>query len=110
MGGKSSSKQSSSQTTLQGSSEGVVLGSVIQGSGITLTDYFPQDVADAFGKLIDLTGESLNLTRDAGTAALDQVTKFGELQTQPDLSIIREIAPMLVIGLVVVAGILVWRK
>lgn len=119
MGGKSSSKNQSSQETNSQSASGVV-GDVVQGQAVTINQELPDNAVDVFKQLVGLVGQSLDFARDAGEAALDssqnaieKVSDRTTQATQPDLSLsLASIKNMPIIAGIVaaVAGIYFWRK
>lgn len=110
MGGKSSSSSSStstsSTTTTTGSATGTV-GDVFQGETISYSDYFPQDVADAFDKLIGLSEKSIDAALSTGQKAFDVTAQFGEKAASPDLTVVQGYQKQVyyIIGALAVVGL-----
>lgn len=100
---KSSSTQSTTQTTTAQDASGVV-GDVFQGQTINITDNLPQELVDIFGGLIDLSKTSVNAAIDAGGAAIDSFSAVKETSISPETSQLKTLTPVLIIaaiGLVV---------
>lgn len=118
MGGGSSKSSTTTKTTQnittdtkQADASGVITGNVLQGE-ITYTESFGPEVQQAFSQLIDLSAagtnavsgafkdlidlsnRSLDLTERAGSAALEGVQSHVEQQSQPELSVIRQLVPI----------------
>lgn len=133
MGGKSSSSTSTKTTqnvsnqTANADASGVITGNVLQGE-ITYTDEFGPGVQDAFNQLINLSSDAGNLVGNAfsdliqltnksvdiaastGATAIEQVSRRVEQQEQPELSVVRDLIPVLMIGVVALAVYMVWGR
>lgn len=113
MGGKSSSSSSSTQETInettQASVDGVAAGHILQGQYVNFTENFSPEVREAFGQLIELTGKSLDLVEGAGSFAIQSVADRSEQATQPELSVVRDLVPVLTIAAVGVVAFLILR-
>lgn len=104
MGGKSSSSSKTSTTTTQNitnetaqaDASGVITGNVLQGE-ITYTEEFGSNVAGAFGQLIELANTSINLAERAGSTAIDKVSERFENAEQPEISVVRDLIPVMMI-------------
>jgi len=110
MGGKSSSSTSSSQTSVQQSSEGVVTGTVLQGETINVQDEFPEGVQEAFQELIKLSGQSLNLAGDAGQVALDSINERADFDRSPELATVKTSVTPIVLTAIAVGGLVFLMK
>lgn len=85
---KSSADTTNTQTTetTSGTATGTV-GNVYQGESVNVTDQFPADVADAFKKLIDLSGQAVDVAAGAGQKALEATNALATTVKQPDVSV-----------------------
>lgn len=104
MGGKSksSSTQSTSQTTTSQDASGVV-GDVFQGQTINITDNLPEDVKALFGGLVELAGKSVDAAIGAGNVAIEQFSSVKETSISPETSQLKTLTPVLIIaGLAIV--------
>lgn len=113
-GSKSSSSTDQAQTTL--SADGIVSGSVINLSSkgnVNFTQEFPDTVADAFKQLIELSNKSIDTAIGATEYALETSTNAALQAAQPDLTTLKQslkYTPYLVIGIIAIAGAVVWRR
>lgn len=102
MGGgssKSTTAQTSTQTSTALSADGVITGGLIQGAGaVTITDMFPEAVADAFTQLIQLTEKGLVLAGEAGSKAIDAVGDRRAEQENPGLATTNSLTQPAVLG------------
>jgi hypothetical protein len=98
-GGKSSSSstQQTSQSTTSQDASGVV-GDVIQGQTINITDNLPEDVKALFGGLIDLASQSIDAAVGAGSAAIESVSNVKTTAISPDTSQLKTLTPVLIIA------------
>lgn len=107
-GGKSSSSSNTTteNTTSSATSTGVV-GDVLQGQYITVTEELPDAAVDVFKQLVDLVGQSIDVAAAAGEKAIDTTTGFAEKAAQPDLSAITGYQKQVywIIGAIAVVGI-----
>lgn len=116
MGGKSSSStktqttQNVSNTTTQADASGVITGSVFQGEQIYYSQEFGPEVADAFSKLINLTGNALDTASSAGAFAIEAVSQRAERAEQPDTSLARSAIPMVLVASIVVIWLITRKK
>ena len=99
MGGRSSNTQESKQstsTTTQGL-DAVAGGDILQGQSITVNDQFGEGVQQAFEQLVGLASKSLDLTRDAGTLAVETVANTKTELANPQLVEQKQTSPVLYI-------------
>lgn len=87
-GGKSSSssEQTSSQTTATATG---TAGDVFQGQTFTINNELPETVVNLFGKLIDLTSQTVEGAGAIGNKAIDTVTQTAQQAAQPDLELVK---------------------
>ena len=109
-GGKSSSNQESSQTTTTKSVDAVAGGDILQGETITVTEYFPEGVQEAFQQLVGLASKSIDLSRDAGTAAIETIANTKTELANPQLVEQKQTSPVLYIMAFGVILYLITRK
>jgi len=113
MGGssKSSSSTVTEQKTTQLSQDGLNTGNVTQAQGdITIQDYFPEDVAQAFGAVLELAGEAMKGAKGVADQALSTVATRVEQQDQPELATLTKFMPVIMLGIVATAAVFIWRR
>lgn len=114
MGGKSSSSTDQAQTTL--SADGVVTGSVVNISAkrdATYIQEFPETVADVMSQLIQFADKSFTSALYSSDKALSSGIQAAQQSAQPDLTILKEglkFLPILIVGIVLIAGVVVWKR
>ena len=107
---KSSTQQTSTQSTTQGDISGVVAGDAYQGETITITENFPDNVAAAFNQLINLVGKTVDVAERTGSAAITAVAQRTETATQPEVSTVNKLVPVAIIISLGVAATMVFRR
>ena len=108
MGSKSSS--STTQETAQQGVEGVTTGTILQGENITITENFPDAVADAFSDLIGIVGSSLDVAKGSGEFAVNAVAERRFSEEQPALATTEKCIPVLLGIAALGAFVMVTRK
>ena len=126
MGGKSSSSQKSSSSsttttstvqnvtndTRNAESSGVVGRNLIQGENLTYVEEFGDDVAGAFGQLVDLANRTIEGAGQVAASSLIAVSKRADAIDNPDIATTRAFQPLVLagIGTVAVLGLLyIWK-
>lgn len=132
-GGKSSSKSdtkttvSNSQSNLEGNLIGAptnyVTGSnqwqlsdnaqyvYSKGSGdVTLINQFDDNVADAFGQLIDLVNDAGSAVLDFGNNSIEAVSRREEQVSNPELATLTKLMPVLIVAVVAVSAVMLFKR
>lgn len=88
-GGKSSSSADSTNvtTTTTGTSTGN-LGYVVQGETINIDQNVSDQVVEVFNQLVGLASKSIDLSTEAGKAALQSTQNFATKVVQPDVAVV----------------------
>jgi len=117
MGGRSSSSSDQQQETVQLTSDGVVAGDLFQGKSVSVTQEFPDTVAQAFEQLIGLAGDTVQLAGQAGARALDnsqdaiaQVSDRTSFSENPNAQTINRYLPVFMLLTLGVSVYLIVRK
>jgi hypothetical protein len=109
-GGKSKSSQESTQQTITKSVDAVAGGDILQGDNISITENFPEGVQQAFEQLVSLASKSIDLTRDAGSAAITAVQSSIDNAQNPTLAETKQISPAIYLIAMGVIVYIVMRK
>lgn len=90
-GGKSSSSTNTTttqETTTSSAAATGTVGDVLQGQYVTIQNELPDSVANVFGQLIKLAGQSIDTAAAAGGKAIDATNAYAEKAAQPDLTLV----------------------
>lgn len=114
---KTTSTTTNIQETLQASSDGVVVGDLLQGESISVSNQFPDSVAKAFGQLIELTGQTVDIAAAAGSRAISSgetslaiVAKKSEIETAPELATLTKLLPTIGLGIAAITLIFIFKR
>jgi len=116
-GGKSKTSSTQQQETTQLTSDGVIVGDLFQGKTLTVNQEFGEDVAGAFGQLINLAGDAISAASDAGGSALnlssDAIAKVSDrasFSENPEIQTLNRYLPFFMLSAIVVGVYFIARK